>query len=354
MHSASVPSKSHGHGNLRGTRVKTFLAADIGGTKTRLALYVCDGERLVCRRVKSLPSDPDREFTDILRTFLEQHGPGEIEAACIGAPGPVVQGTVDSTNLPWEIKEDELKHCLGTDAVRLVNDLVALAAAVPLLPPENVVTLHEGAENSATDQRCAIVSPGTGLGQAYLVRRNGESILMPSEGGHVDFGPTCPQEVDLLKYLQKKLPRVSCERVLSGPGLENIYDFLRDTVYLSEPMDLTTRFEKEDRARVISESGLDGHHEITREALDIFVRILGTHAGNVALSFWANGGVYIGGGIAPKILPRLRQGPAVEAFLRKHRMSEMVARVPLKVILDDHAPLLGAAAIASRLHVDVS
>jgi glucokinase len=170
----------------------------------------------------------------------------------------------------------------------------------------------------------------------------------------VDFSPTSAREIELLEYLQKKYPRVSCERVLSGPGLENIYDFLRDTVYLTEPMELTARFAREDRARVISESGLDGHHEITREALDMFVRILGTHAGNVALTFWANGGVYIGGGIPPKILPRLKDPQVVSNFLGKSRLSDVVARVPLKVILDDHAPLLGAAAIASELHVEVA
>jgi len=199
------------------------------------------------------------------------------------------------------------------------------------------------------EKRYVVLAPGTGLGQAFLVIREGEPFIFPSEGGHVDFAPTSDIQVELLRYLMGQLPRVSYERVLSGPGLENIYNFLRDTVYHEEPKELAQRCERADRAPVISQAGLEGAYPIATQAVDIFATILGSYAGNLALTFRANRGVFLGGGIPPKMLSKLEEGSTVRAFLKKERMAELVAAIPLRVIMDDHAALLGAGSIAERL-----
>jgi glucokinase len=198
------------------------------------------------------------------------------------------------------------------------------------------------------EERYVILAPGTGLGQAFLVIHEGNVFTFPSEGGHVDFAPTSDLQIKLLNYLLGRFPRVSYERVLSGPGLENIYDFLRDTVFHGEPEELKERFHLGDRAKVISQAGLEGTHAIAVEALNVFTNILGAYAGNLALTFRANRGVFLGGGIPPKLIDKLKQGEAVKAFLKKERMADLVAAIPLRVIMDDHAALLGAASIAAR------
>jgi glucokinase len=324
-----------------------LLAGDIGGTKTRLALFQRDGDRFVRREIETYPSQEASGLPEILRQFLRAH-PAKIQSACFGAPGPVFAGEVDPTNLDWNVSENEIRRVLAIDSVKVVNDLVATAAAIPHLEADKILTLYEGKQSQVPEQRYVVLAPGTGLGQAFLVICDGEPLMFPSEGGHVDFAPTDDIQIELLRYLLRRFPRVSYERVLSGPGTENIYDFLRDTVYKGEPEELTECFAHEDRAAVISRCGLEGRHEICIQTVDIFAAILGSYAGNLALTFRANRGVYLGGGIPPKMLPKLQEGPAVRAFLKKERMADLVAAIPLRVILDDHAALLGAASIAAR------
>jgi len=334
----------------------TILAGDAGGTKTRLALYErtssagpCALERLVLADFESR-SAPSLE--EIVRGFLERNNAaGRIEAACIGLPGPVVGGSVRATNLPWVIEESAFGESLGIPKVRLVNDHAATAAALPLLGPEELITLHPGREER--ERRVfAVLAPGTGLGQAYSVRCvDGRLQPFPSEGGHVEFAPKDELEFDLLKYLQEKLhKRVSVERVLSGPGILNIYSFLRDRSRCDEPEALRAEIAAAPApAAVVSGHGLSGKYAICSMALDIFARLLGSQAGDVVLTYLSTGGLFLGGGIPPKVAAKLQEGGTVEAYLRKGRLSPLVEMTPLHVIKNDRTALLGAAAIAAGL-----
>ncbi len=323
-----------------------FLVGDIGGTKTRLALYRREGCHVESVAVETYVSAEFGGLAEILDRFLEDHDV-PVEAACFGAPGPVTEGRVDPTNLSWEIDVADLKRHLGMDEVRLVNDLVVTAAAIPCLAERQVRTLHPGEPDQGREQRYVVVAPGTGLGQSFLVMRDGVASLHPSEGGHVDFAPTNREQLGLLEFLMERFPRVSYERVLSGPGLQNIYDYLLERVYREEPEEMKARFAREDRSRAISVAGIEGRIPIARHAVDLFTAILGSHAANQGLVYRANGGVYLGGGIPPKMISKLEEGGLVAAFLEKDPMSEEVRRMPLRVIMDDHAALAGAAFIAA-------
>lgn len=334
----------------------TILAGDAGGTKTRLALYERTGsadpralERLFLADFESR-SAPSLE--EIVREFLGRHNAaGRIEAACIGLPGPVVGGSVRATHLPWVIEERAFGENLGIKKVRLVNDHAATAAALPLLEPEDLITLHPGREER--ERRVfAILAPGTGLGQAYSVLgADGRHHPFPSEGGHVEFAPKDELEFDLLKYLQEKLrKRVSIERVLSGPGIMNIYAFLRDRFYGDEPAALRAEIAAAPApAAIVSGHGLSGKYSICSMALDIFARLLGSQAGDVVLTYLSTGGFFLGGGIPPKVAAKLQAGGTVEAYLRKGRLSPLVEMTPLHIIKNDRAAMLGAAAIAASL-----
>jgi glucokinase len=333
-----------------------ILAGDAGGTNTRLALYEWTPPRgrnsLKCRSVSVFDSRSAPSLAEIVRRFLDQHvSTGRIEAACIGLPGPIVAGTVRATNLPWLIVEKELAGNLGISRFRLVNDHVATAAAIPLLGPDDTAVLHPGLEDR--EKRVfALLAPGTGLGQAYLWVDEQDCIHpFPSEGGHVEFAPRDALEFDLLNYLLDKFrSRVSIERVLCGPGLVNIYSFLRDRRYHEEPDSLRNEIAASRHpAAIISAYGMSGRFPICVRALDIFAGLLGSRAGDVVLTYLCTGGMYFGGGMPPKILGKLREGGVVDAYLRKGRLSPLVESTPLRVILDDRAALLGAASIAAGM-----
>ncbi|HSO59855.1 MAG TPA: glucokinase [Desulfobacterales bacterium] len=334
----------------------TILAGDVGGTKTRLALYErtesSNRHSLEHRSAADFGSRSAVSLEEIVREFLEQHNAaGRVEAACIGLPGPVVRGTVRATNLPWVIEERAFGENLGIPKVRLTNDHAATAAALPLLKPEDLITLHPGREER--ERRVfAVLAPGTGLGQAYAVLgADGRHHPFPSEGGHVEFAPKDELEFDLLKYLQEKLrKRVSIERVLSGPGIMNIYSFLRDRSYCDEPEALRTEIAAAPTpAAVVSGHGLEGTHPICVQTLGIFTRLLGSQAGDVVLTYLSTGGLFLGGGIPPKVAAKLAEGGTVEAYLRKGRLSPLVEMTPLHIIKNDRTGLLGAAAIAASL-----
>jgi len=322
-----------------------ILVGDIGGTKTRLALYDAQFTR---RDVVSYACKDFRNLEAILATFLRGRDMN-IAAACFGVPGPVIDGRSEATNLPWQLNESSLAAILNIDRVLLVNDLVATANALPYLAESDLVTLHRGQAEDDTTAARAVLAPGTGLGQAYLTWDGEKYVPHPSEGGHADFAPTTEQEVQLYRYMRDKYPRVSYERIYCGPGLVEIYAFLKDTGQAPEPEELLRRFETQDPAAVISTAGQSGEFDICVQAMELFVAGLGSLAGNLVLTYLATGGVYLGGGIPPKILPKLQDGTAVRAYLDKGRLSKMVQDAPFYVIRDDHAALLGAAHMAAEL-----
>jgi glucokinase len=317
-----------------------ILAGDVGGTKVHLALYNFAGGRLATVRDHKFPSDEFATLDDVVRAFLAQAGDKqeEIVAACFGCPGPVRDGRLKLTNLPWTLDERDLQKSLGIEHIFLINDLEANGYGIPELAPESVFTLHQG-DPGAVGHR-GLVSAGTGLGEALLIwdAKTQRHRPLPSEGGHCDFAPRNEREIALLNYLLRRLQgRVSCERVVSGLGIKNVYAFLR-----------------EDPNAVIGQCGEDGSSEICFETLRMFTSSFGAEAGNVALKVLAMGGIYLGGGIAPKILKTMQNGEFTRAFLDKGRLSPLLEALPVRIILDDTCALLGAAAFAEARAAELS
>ena len=317
-----------------------LLAGDIGGTKTALALYsVEQGPRQPLTQA-TFPSQNYASLEDIVCEFLADKAV-RVTRASFGVAGPVDNGRAQVTNLPWIIESQTLSTAMDAPVV-LLNDLAAIAHAVPYLESGDLETLNAGQANPHS--ALAIVAPGTGLGEAFLVRDGQRYRPFPSEGGHADFAPTTPLEVDLLNYLQARFDHVSYERVCSGKGLPNLYAFLKDTGRYDEPERLRDKLASSaDPTPVIVQAALDRQAEICVAALDLFVSILGSEAGNLALKMLATGGIYLGGGIPPRILPLLRQPAFMSAFTRKGRFADALARVPVHVIRQPQVALLGAA-----------
>jgi glucokinase len=259
----------------------------------------------------------------------------------------VIDGKAIATNLSWVLSEKPLARALNIRKLSLINDLVANAYGISLMKKDDFASLARGRQ---TDGNKALLSAGTGLGVAILFWDGKRHIVSSSEGGHVEFGPKSRLELGLLRYLFERFGHVSYERILSGAGLFNIYQFLRDTgVCGSEPRRLALRMEEEDPAAVITETARLGKSKLCHAALHLFVSIYGAAAGNLALQVMASGGVYLGGGIAPKIIWKLRDGTFMKAFRDKGRLSPIVGRIPVKVIMNDGAALWGAAAHAAEL-----
>lgn len=320
------------------------LAGDIGGTNVRLGSFDPDRRPL---RPSCLRVYPSREFgglTEVIERYLEEFHL-TVDAACFAIAGPVVQGRVKTSNLPWQIAAKDLARQLDLPQVRLINDLEGCAHGLMELTPEDFVVLNTG--DPHPDGNAAIIAAGTGLGEAGLFFEGDELHPFPSEGGHTDFAPRNRLEIDLLLYLMEEFGSVSVERVLSGPGLHNIYRFLRDTGYGKEPSWLRERLQSDDPPSVISQAGLDGTSELCSQALDLFVAIYGAEAGNLALTVLATRGVYVAGGIAPKILTKLLEPTFLEAFVGKGRMQALLQSIPVSVIKEDQAPLIGAARVAA-------
>ena len=334
-----------------------ILAGDVGGTKVHLALYNFAGGRLATVRDHKFPSDEFATLDDVVRAFLAQAGDKqeEIVAACFGCPGPVRDGRLTLTNLPWTLDERDLQKSLGIEHIFLINDLEANGYGIPELAPESVFTLHQG-DPGAVGHR-GLVSAGTGLGEALLIwdAKTQRHRPLPSEGGHCDFAPRNEREIALLNYLLRRLQgRVSCERVVSGLGIKNVYAFLRDDQKMEEPAWLRERMAGEDPNAVIGQCGEDGSSEICFETLRMFASSFGAEAGNVALKVLAMGGIYLGGGIAPKILKTMQNGEFTRAFLDKGRLSPLLEAQPVRIILDDTCALLGAAAFAEARAAEIS
>jgi glucokinase len=323
-----------------------IIAGDIGGTKTNVALFeVGEGRVGAPLAQHSYPSARYDSLEDILRNFVSHHAQAKITHACFGVAGPVVRGHVDATNLTWEVFDYKLAEAVGVPAVRLINDLEATAFGIGELGPEQLYTLNEG-EGERVGHR-ALIAAGTGLGMAAIYFDGTNYHPMPSEGGHIDFAPRNRREFEMLMYLHEKIGgRVSYERVLSGIGIHNIYSFLRDRGYGEEPAWLAEEIRTGDASAAISHAALAGKSGLAAQTLEIFVEVYGAMAGNLALLLKSVGGLYVGGGIAPKIMPKLTDGTFMRNYVDKGRMSGLVESIPVRVILDDKTALYGAARAA--------
>jgi len=326
------------------------LAGDIGGTKTHLALFSAQGEKLRVESINTYPSKRYSGLVPVLRDFLEgdRH---KVDAACFGIAGPVVDGKVKTPNLPWMIDIVELRHALKIESVTLLNDLEAGAYGISTLNNDEFCPLNEGTMRQSGNK--ALIAAGTGLGQAILHDDGRHFHPLASEGGHADFAPRDELEIELLRHLMSRFGHVSYERVLSGPGLFNIYRFFKESRGLEEPQALSAQFAAaDDPSAVISTAALANEAEICVKSLDLFVSIYGAEAGNLALRAKSVRGLYIGGGIAPKILAKLKDGAFMRGFVDKGRYSDLLAAIPVQVVLNDQAALRGAAYYAAFLASD--
>lgn len=324
------------------------LAGDIGGTKTLLGLFRADGGAPALVREKLYATRDFKTLEDVAGDFLG--GAPAIDAACFGVPGPIIGGVSHATNVPWTMEERALARALGVPGARLINDLEATAYGMLQLQASEVAVLQRG-DPPAARAPIAVIAAGTGLGEAGMVPlEDGRWRSIATEGGHADFAPRGRDQIELLEYLSGKFDHVSFERVLSGPGLVNIYDFLKARGAGSEPQWLTDEFARAgDAAAVISDAALKGSDSRCVEALRIFVEVYGAEAANLALKFMALGGVYLGGGIAPKIIAALGSGEFVRSFLAKGRLDKVLTGIPLRVSLNPAAALMGAARCAMEM-----
>lgn len=319
-----------------------LLAGDVGGTKTNLAVFSPESGPRAPLAEATFPSPDYPSLEAVAREFLRQVGL-KAERAVFGVAGPVVAGRATITNLPWVIDETLLAEALGLSSARLLNDLEAIAHAVLLLEASDLHTLNEG--EPVARGAITIIAPGTGLGEAYLTWDGSRYRPHASEGGHADFAPSRPLEIGLLRSLQDRFGHVSWERVCSGQGIANIYAFLRDSGY-EEPAWLAEQLATvSDPTPIIVNTALESDEtcEICTTTLEVFVSILGAETGNLALKVLATGGVYLGGGIPPRILPALERGGFLDSFRQKGRLSDLMARMPVHVILNPKVALLGAA-----------
>lgn len=327
------------------TSERLILSGDIGGTKTYLALFSFHDGVLDGVREGAYQNERYGGPEEVLRDFLRVGEARAIEAASFGIACPVVGNRCVLTNLNWTVDGNAMKGTFGLKRLTLINDLEAIGWGVELLSPHDFVVLQQGI---ARQGNSALIAAGTGLGEAILFWNGSTHVPSASEGGHTDFGPRDAAEAGLLEFLRKKYGHVSYERIVSGMGLENIYEFLKAKEDGVEPDWLKQRFAAEGMAPVISEEGMKGSDRHCKEALRIFVSVYGAEAGNVALKSLATHGVYIGGGIAPQIVEALSDGQFLSAFEDKGRFSEFMKTIPVRVILNDRTGLLGAANHAAR------
>ena len=320
-----------------------LLAGDIGGTKTNLALFTSDNGWREPIDEATFPSGDYPSLEAVVQAYLAQRK-DTIDIASFGVAGPVVDGHASITNLPWKMDEKDLQDTLHIPSVRLLNDLDAIAHTVPHLDKRDVATINEG--QAMPHGAMAVIAPGTGLGEAFLTWNGKGYQAHSSEGGHADFAPANLFELDLLRYLLERFPHVSYERICSGKGFPNIYAYLKDAGHAVEPDWLAAELASvSDTTPIIMKAALDTETpcEIAAATLNTFVSVLGAEAGNMALKVLATGGVYLGGGIPPRILPYLSSERFMQSFRNKGRLGKLLASVPVHVILNPKIALLGAA-----------
>jgi glucokinase len=320
---------------------RMILVGDIGAARTRLAAFETEGNRLQCVIGKDYPSEEYSGLAEILPLFIRGEGIA-VHSACFGVAGPVRDGVSKISNLPWTIDSRELAKQLKLSSVGLLNDLEAYAYGIDALESKDFITISEGSEHAEGNR--AVISARTGLGMAGLYWDGYRHHPFACEGGHADFAPRNELQVELLAYLQKKYRRVSCERILSGPGIKNIYDFLRDSHKAEEPDWLREQVSAaHDPIPLISQLALEGKAEICEQALALFVSAFGAEAGNCALHYMSTGGLFIGGIIAAKVVAKINVSIFMESFLDKGRMETLLKDMPVKVVLNDDCGLIGAA-----------
>ena len=325
-----------------------ILAGDIGGTNTRMAFFENVGGKPVLAIERVYPSREHKGLDEIVSQFVSDVGV-TVDAACFGVAGPVLGGRVSTPNLAWLVDAAAITRLVNNKRVWLINDLEAHAHSLAALVPEDFIQLNPRAANAVLSpgNNAALIAPGTGLGEAGLLWNGTRHVPFASEGGHADFAPRTELEMEMLRYFLTKFKRVSYERILAGPGIVNVYNFLRDAHKEPEPDWLRDELSQaSDPARAITKNGLDGKAAICARVLEIFVTVLGAEAGNLALRFMATGGVFIGGGIPPKLLPRILDSGFIDAFLNKGRLSRMLEPIPVNVIMNGKSGLIGAARCA--------
>ncbi len=313
-----------------------ILAADIGGTSTRLRLV--HGAETLDEKDYSSQDYPD--LNSILDNFIKANSPVDLQSACLAVAGPVRDGTARVTNLPWEVHESLISEDFTIPQVRIINDFEAIGYALAILSPDDFYELQAGSPDNVGTR--ALIGAGTGLGVAIVTRCGERWQVLPGEGGHVDFAPRTAEQQALLDYLQQQSARVSVEMLLSGPGLERIYEFICTQNGINPDSVRRT-------AASISSTALIGRDPMAVKTLDLFVEIYGAQAGNLALTSLATGGVFIAGGIAPKILSLLKRGRFIEVFSDKPPMSELLHSMPVRVVLNTRSGLLGAVQVASEM-----
>lgn len=319
-----------------------ILAGDIGGTHTRLGLFSVADSHVKLLAVGEYLSQQYPGLEQIILSYAASQS-AKIDVCCFGVAGPVVQGRVQLTNLPWEIDMHKAGEMLGYPVI-LINDLEATAYGISELGPDDLVSLQDGTEQEGNR---AVIAAGTGLGEAGLFWDGVRHIPFACEGGHCDFAPNGPLQTQLMQYLRGQGEHVSNERVLSGPGLVRVYSFLRLDSHDAEPAWLAEELTRDDPAAAISRAALAGTSDLCARALDILVSCYGAEAGNLALKMLALGGVYVGGGIAPRILAKLKDGAFRKAFVSKGRMSDVLEAIPIRVVTNEKTALLGAARCAA-------
>lgn len=323
-----------------------ILAGDIGGTSTRLGFFTLDNGRLNLILAEDYRSREHKGLEEIVTAFITAHSLS-VRQACFGIAGPVQHGRVETPNLAWVVDAETLARALRLETVGLINDLEANAYGISALGQQDFAVINEGAATAAGN--VAVISAGTGLGQAGVYWDGKRYHPFACEGGHTDFAPGNQLEIELLRYLQERFGHVSWERVISGPGLRNIYEFLRNTGRVEEPAWLADEMGHGDPSAVISKVALEGRDRGCVQALELFVVLYGAEAGNLALKIMATGGVFVGGGIAPKILEKLKGPSFMDSFTAKGRFRHLLEAIPVRVILNDKTALLGAARRAARL-----
>ncbi len=321
-----------------------ILAGDIGGTNARLAYFQPQNGhlRLISERV--FPSREHSELGEIVTQFLHDSG-AHPEAACFGIAGPVRNGRVETSNLPWVIEQSLLAKQIELPATLLINDLEASAWGIGALSAADLVPLNQVSGPVIGNQ--AVIAPGTGLGEAGLFWDGSRHHVFACEGGHTDFAPQGDLQIELLRFLKARFGHVSYERILAGPGLVNVYEFLRDAGCGKESSVLAAEMQTHDPAAAISRAALDGTDSLAEKALDLFVAVYGAEASNLALKTMATGGMFLAGGISPKILAKLKGPRFMEAFVNKGRLSPLVESIPVQVVTNEKAGLLGAARCAA-------
>ncbi len=321
-----------------------ILAGDIGGTKTNLALYKTDGHVLQLHTKRQFSSRAYANLTDIFLDF-EEIAEMTIDAACFGIAGPVIDGRCRTTNLPWDIGTLELQEALKTKQVHLMNDLEATAYGMLYVDEDAFTVLNP--TGRMFQGNCAVIAAGTGLGEAMLYFDGKTYHPIGSEGGHCDFAPVTAQQDALLTWMRKRFPgHVSYERILSGPGIYTLYEFLKESDYAAEPASMRNIQQGKDPSAMISACALNEKDPLCMETLRLFAEIYGAEAGNLALKTMSLGGIYIGGGIAPKILPFMRSGHFMNGFASKGRFEEMLRGIQVKISNDPETALIGAAYFA--------